>query len=71
MLAVVHVLGSMLMLFSVTYVLPIVTSAIYADGLLADFVVAALIWWSLPETLQSSRLYRGFRAEAAVTGAQR
>jgi len=35
------------------------------------FVVAALIWWTLPETLQSSRLYRGFRAEAAVTGVQR
>jgi trk system potassium uptake protein TrkH len=43
MLAVVHVLGSMLMLFSVTYVLPIITSVIYADGLLVDFVVAALI----------------------------
>jgi trk system potassium uptake protein TrkH len=33
----------MLMLFSVTYVLPIITSVIYADGLFADFVVAALI----------------------------
>jgi trk system potassium uptake protein TrkH len=43
MLAVVHVLGSMLMLFSVTYVLPIITSVIYADGLFVDFVVAALI----------------------------
>jgi dipeptide/tripeptide permease len=29
------------------------------------FVLAAVIWWSLPETLRSSRLYRGFRAEAA------
>jgi trk system potassium uptake protein TrkH len=43
MLAVVHVLGSMLMLFSVAYVLPIATSVIYADGLLIDFVAAALI----------------------------
>jgi trk system potassium uptake protein TrkH len=43
MLAVVHVLGSMLMLFSVTYVLPIATSVIYGDGLLPDFVGAALI----------------------------
>ena len=43
MLAVVHVLGSMLMLFSVAYVLPMATSVIYADGLLVDFVAAALI----------------------------
>ena len=42
MLAVVHVLGSMLMLFSVTYLLPIVTSLIYADGLVADFIYAAI-----------------------------
>jgi trk system potassium uptake protein TrkH len=43
MLAVVHVLGSMLMLFSVTYVLPAATSVIYADGMLLDFVAASLI----------------------------
>ena len=43
MFAVVNVLGSMLMLFSVTYVLPIVTSLIYADGLVLDFVLAAAI----------------------------
>ncbi len=42
MLAVINVLGSMLMLFSVTYLLPIVTSLIYADGLFVDFVYAAL-----------------------------
>ena len=42
MLAVINVLGSMQMLFSVTYLLPIVTSLIYADGLLVDFVYAAL-----------------------------
>jgi trk system potassium uptake protein len=42
MFAVVHVLGSMLMLFSITYVMPIATSLIYADGLLSDFVAAAL-----------------------------
>ncbi len=32
----------MLVLFSVTYVLPIATSLIYSDGLLVDFVYAAL-----------------------------
>jgi trk system potassium uptake protein len=42
MLAVINVLGSMLMLFSVTYLLPIVTSLIYADGLTQDFIYAAL-----------------------------
>ncbi len=43
MLAVINVLGSMLMLFSVTYLLPIATSLIYRDGMLLDFVYAALI----------------------------
>ena len=33
----------MLMLFSVTYVLPMLTSIIYRDGLLVDFVYAAVI----------------------------
>jgi trk system potassium uptake protein TrkH len=43
MLAVVNVLGSMLMLFSVTYVLPVVTSLIYRDGMLVKFIYAAVI----------------------------
>ena len=42
MLAVFNVLGSMLMLFSITYILPIITSVIYQDGLLVDFIYAAL-----------------------------
>ena len=42
MLPVIHVLGSMLMMFSVTYVLPIATALIYADGHFVDFVVAAV-----------------------------
>ena len=47
MLAVLNVLGSMLMLFSLTYSLPMLTSAIYGDGLLVDFVIAALIYFLL------------------------
>jgi trk system potassium uptake protein TrkH len=43
MLAVINVLGSMLMLFSVTYLLPVVTSILYRDGLLIDFCYAALL----------------------------
>ncbi len=53
MLAVVHVLGSMLMMFSMTYVLPVVTSIIFRDGHLVDFLFAAtfclgvgLVLWS-------------------------
>ncbi len=41
MFAVLNVLGSMLMLFSVTYALPILVSVLYADGLAVDFVYAA------------------------------
>jgi trk system potassium uptake protein len=36
------VLGSMLMLFSVTYLMPIVTSLLFQDGLVFDFFGAAL-----------------------------
>jgi len=43
MLAVINVLGSMLMLFSVTYALPMITALIYRDGMLVDFVYAAAI----------------------------
>ena len=42
MRSVLHVLGSMLMMFSLTYALPIATSVIYADGQLADFIAAAV-----------------------------
>jgi len=42
MFSVLHVLGSMLMMFSVTYALPIATALIYADGHFVDFVVAAV-----------------------------
>ena len=31
----------------------------------ASFVIAGLLWWSLPETLRTSRGYRGFVAELA------
>jgi trk system potassium uptake protein TrkH len=41
--AVLNVLGSMLMLFSVTYLLPIVTSLVYMDGMFFDFIYAAAI----------------------------
>jgi len=43
MLPVIHVLGSMLMMFSVTYALPIATALIYSDGHFVDFIVAAAV----------------------------
>jgi trk system potassium uptake protein TrkH len=40
---VLHVLGGMLMFFSLTYVMPIVASLIFADGTWPDFVDAMVI----------------------------
>lgn len=40
LLPVCHVLGLMLMFFSITYLMPIATSLIYADGTWVDFVDA-------------------------------
>ncbi len=42
-LTVIHTLGLMLILFSITYVMPMITSLIYQDGTLIDFVWAMLI----------------------------
>ena len=42
-LTVIHALGMMLMLFSVTYILPMITSLIYQDGTLPDFSLAMLM----------------------------
>ncbi len=39
-LTVIHALGMMLIMFSVTYILPICTSLIYQDGTLLDFALA-------------------------------
>ena len=42
-LTVIHALGMMLIMFSVTYILPIFTSLIYQDGTLLDFVLAMVM----------------------------
>lgn len=42
-LTVIHALGMMLIMFSVTYILPICTSLIYQDGTLLDFVLAMVM----------------------------
>ncbi len=42
-LTVIHALGMMLIMFSVTYILPICTSLIYQDGTLSDFALAMMM----------------------------
>lgn len=42
-LTVIHALGMMLILFSITYLLPIITALIYQDGTLDDFARAMLM----------------------------
>ena len=42
-LTVIHALGMMLIMFSVTYILPICTSLIYQDGTLIDFTLAMVM----------------------------
>ncbi|MEO8343894.1 MAG: potassium transporter TrkG [Gallionella sp.] len=42
-LTVIHALGLMLMVFSVAYLMPILTSLIYDDGTLIDFLLT-LVW---------------------------
>jgi trk system potassium uptake protein TrkH len=43
LLPLLHVLGAMLMFFSITYLMPIAASLIYADGTLIDFAAAMAI----------------------------
>ncbi len=63
-LTVIHALGLMLVVFSLAYALPILTSLIYGDGTLADFV-AAMAWTSLTGVLMWV-LTRRFRGELSV-----
>ncbi|MDQ3267465.1 MAG: TrkH family potassium uptake protein [Pseudomonadota bacterium] len=46
-LTVIHALGMMLVMFSVTYLLPICTSLIYQDGTLKDFVLAMVMTFAV------------------------
>jgi len=59
-LTVIHALGLMLVVFSITYLLPVVASLVYDDGTLIDFVLAmaltagiGLLLWLL------TRRYKG------------
>jgi trk system potassium uptake protein len=46
-LTVIHALGTMLILFSVTYIFPICTSLIYQDGTLIDFALAMVMTFTV------------------------
>lgn len=43
LLTLIHALGMMLVMFSITYILPIFTSYIYHDGTLIDFALAMVM----------------------------
>ncbi len=63
-LTVIHALGLMLVLFSATYILPMVTSLIYADKTLIDFV------WAMVMTLATGMvmwmLTRRYKSELSI-----
>ncbi|MBI5658718.1 MAG: TrkH family potassium uptake protein [Nitrosomonadales bacterium] len=63
-LTVIHALGLMLVVFSLTYALPLLASLIYADGTLIDFI-AAMIWTLFTGTLMWA-LTRRFKGELSV-----
>ena len=46
-LTVIHALGMMLVMFSITYILPICTSLIYQDGTLIDFARAMVMTFAV------------------------
>ena len=46
-LTVIHALGLMLVVFSVSYVLPLLASLIYQDGTLIDFLLAMVLTASI------------------------
>ena len=63
-LTVIHALGMMLALFSLTYILPIITSIIYQDGTLVDFVLAMML--TLLAGVLMWMLTRRYKAELSI-----
>ena len=60
--------GHVVSLFAPLIVATVATHSSLVVGMAlapATFLLGALIWWRLPETLRTSRLYRGFSAETA------
>ena len=63
-LTVIHVLGLMLVMFSITYLMPIVTALIYADGTILDFALAMLL--TLGAGIVMWLLTRRYKGELSV-----
>ncbi|MDE2117560.1 MAG: TrkH family potassium uptake protein [Betaproteobacteria bacterium] len=59
-LTVIHALGLMLVVFSITYLLPIIASLVYNDGTLIDFALA-MVWTFVAGVLMwlLTRRYKG------------
>ena len=59
-LTVFHALGLMLVMFSLTYLLPVATSLIYSDGTLTDFLLAMVMTFAVGLLLWLlTRRYKG------------
>ncbi|MFZ5523240.1 MAG: TrkH family potassium uptake protein [Pseudomonadota bacterium] len=63
-LTVIHALGLMLVVFSITYLLPIVTSLVYDDGTLIDFLLAMV--WTAGTGLLLWLLTRRYKGELSI-----
>ena len=63
-LTVIHALGLMLVIFSIAYLMPIVTALIYDDGTLIDFLLTML--WTLATGLLMWLLTRRYRGELSI-----
>ncbi len=63
-LTVLHALSLMLVVFSIAYVMPILTSLIYGDGTLIDFALAML--WTFASGLLMWILTRRYQGELSI-----
>jgi trk system potassium uptake protein TrkH len=63
-LTVLHALGLMLVVFSISYVLPIVTSLVYHDDTLEDFLLAML--WTAGTGMLMWILTRRYKGELSI-----
>lgn len=63
-LTVIHALGLMLVVFSITYLLPVVASLVYDDGTLFDFLLAMV--WTAGVGLLLWLLTRRYKGELSI-----
>lgn len=63
-LTVIHALGLMLVVFSATYLLPLVASLVYDDGTMPDFLLAMI--WTLSIGFLMWLLTRRYRGELSI-----